>query len=57
MGDGSEAFATTAPLAPVTSERKVRSDLEEKLPKPCKYMLIQNVCLDGKRSISSHYIS
>ena len=45
MGDASEAFATTAPLAPVTSERKVRSDLEEKLPKPCKYMFVQNVCL------------
>ncbi|KAH0886726.1 hypothetical protein HID58_062822 [Brassica napus] len=34
MGEESEAFATTAPLAPVTGERKVRNDLEETLPKP-----------------------
>lgn len=39
MGEESEAFATTAPLAPVTGERKVRNDLEETLPKPCKYLL------------------
>nr|ABX10750.1 RD20 [Brassica juncea] len=34
MGEESEAFATTAPLAPVTGQRKVRNDLEETLPKP-----------------------
>ncbi|XP_010556916.1 PREDICTED: probable peroxygenase 3 [Tarenaya hassleriana] len=32
-GEG-EAMATTAPLAPVTYERKVRDDLDETLPKP-----------------------
>ncbi|XP_048631084.1 probable peroxygenase 3 isoform X2 [Brassica napus] len=34
MGEESEAFATTAPLAPVTGQRKVRNDLEETLSKP-----------------------
>ncbi|KAA8548871.1 hypothetical protein F0562_000555 [Nyssa sinensis] len=29
-----EAMATEAPLAPVTAKRKVRSDLEDSLPKP-----------------------
>jgi len=36
MAGEAEALATTAPLAPVTSQRKVRNDLEETLPKPCK---------------------
>ncbi|XVF38522.1 hypothetical protein REPUB_Repub20aG0109300 [Reevesia pubescens] len=30
----SESLATEAPLAPVTYERRVRNDLEDKLPKP-----------------------
>ena len=30
-----EAMATVAEYAPVTAERKVRNDLETKLPKPC----------------------
>lgn len=30
------SMATEAPLAPVTLERKVRTDLETSLPKPCK---------------------
>lgn len=30
------SMATEAPLAPVTVERKVRTDLEISLPKPCK---------------------
>ncbi|CAN7006776.1 unnamed protein product [Brassica rapa subsp. trilocularis] len=34
MGEESEAFATTAPLATVTGQRKVRNDLEETLSKP-----------------------
>uniref|UniRef100_A0A1J3G5B2 Putative peroxygenase 3 n=1 Tax=Noccaea caerulescens TaxID=107243 RepID=A0A1J3G5B2_NOCCA len=34
MGEQSESFATAAPLAPVTGQRKVRNDLEETLPKP-----------------------
>ncbi|XP_022722535.1 probable peroxygenase 3 [Durio zibethinus] len=29
-----EAMATEAPKAPLTSERRIRNDLEEKLPKP-----------------------
>ncbi|XVF62793.1 hypothetical protein PTKIN_Ptkin09bG0036800 [Pterospermum kingtungense] len=29
-----EAMATEAPFAPVTYERRVRHDLEDKLPKP-----------------------
>ncbi|MBA0829676.1 hypothetical protein Goarm_014267, partial [Gossypium armourianum] len=28
-------IATEAPKAPLTSERKVRADLEEYIPKPC----------------------
>ena len=31
-----EALATEARVAPVTSQRKVRNDLENSLPKPCK---------------------
>lgn len=30
-----EAMATVAEKAPITAERKVRNDLETKLPKPC----------------------
>lgn len=30
-------LATEAPKAPVTSERKVRDGLEDKIPKPCKF--------------------
>lgn len=33
-----EALATEAPYAPVTIERKVRGDLETKLPKPCEFI-------------------
>ncbi|PIA36253.1 hypothetical protein AQUCO_03400276v1 [Aquilegia coerulea] len=30
-----DSFATVASKAPITAERKIRSDLEESLPKPC----------------------
>lgn len=32
-----DAVATVAENAPITAERKVRTDLETKLPNPCKY--------------------
>jgi len=31
-----ESLITEAPNAPVTAQRRVRSDLENSLPKPCK---------------------
>lgn len=34
-----EALATEAPLAPVTSKRKVNEHLEILLPKPCKFFI------------------
>lgn len=34
-----EAMATVADKAQVTAERKVRNDLETKLPKPCEWKL------------------
>jgi hypothetical protein len=34
-----EAMATVAEKAPITAERKVRGDLETKLPKPCNLLL------------------
>ena len=33
------AIATEAPKAPLTSEMKIRDDLEEKIPKLCKILL------------------
>ncbi len=30
-----ESMKTVAEMAPITAERKVRDDLESKLPKPC----------------------
>ena len=32
-------IATEAPKAPLTSEMKIRDDLEEKIPKLCKILL------------------
>jgi len=31
-----ESLITEAPNAPVTAQRRVRNDLENSLPKPCK---------------------
>lgn len=31
-----DSMATEAPYAPVTYERRVNTDLEDRLPKPCK---------------------
>lgn len=31
-----DSMATEAPSAPVTYERRVSTDLEDRLPKPCK---------------------
>lgn len=36
----SDAMATVAEKAPITAERKVRGDLDAKLPKPCKFIFI-----------------
>jgi len=33
-----EAMETVAEKAPITAERKVRGDLETKLPKPCNVL-------------------
>ena len=35
-----DALATVAECAPVTMERKVKSDLENFLPKPCMFLII-----------------
>jgi len=32
-----ESLMTEAQNAPVTAQRRVRNDLENSLPKPCKY--------------------
>lgn len=33
-----DTMLTVADKAPVTSERKIRSDLDNNLPKPCMYV-------------------
>jgi len=34
-----DSIATVAEKAPVTAERRVRTDLDDRLPKPCSYTL------------------
>lgn len=36
---GADSIATVAEKAPVTVERRVRTDLDDRLPKPCSYTL------------------
>lgn len=36
-----ESLITEAHNAPVTSQRRVRNDLETSLPKPCKFSIVQ----------------
>lgn len=43
------SLATEAPFAPVTIERRVRTDLENYLPKPCKSFFFF-FSFKGKRS-------
>ena len=34
-----EAMKTVAEMAPITAERKVRDDLDSRLPKPCNVLI------------------
>lgn len=43
-----EAMATVAEKAPITAERKVRPDLDAKLPKPCNHISLYVVVFFSK---------
>ncbi|OMO97771.1 Caleosin [Corchorus capsularis] len=47
-------MATEAPKAPVTSERKIRNDLEEKLPKPYLARAMEAVSVDQPNGTPGH---
>ena len=40
-----DSLATEASLAPVTTERRVRTNLETSLPKPCKFLNLERITL------------